>query len=110
MMPDALKIAELLPALEKPDADFTNNSDCRPIFNLKVVSKVIEKAVTVQLTTYVSTQHLDEFFQPDILCASYSNHSVILFIILFCYLDYQTDLVRCQWCGPCLIWVVSKIS
>ena len=79
----------------------------QPSRNLMLILRttliVIEKTVTVQLTTYVSTQHLDEYFQPDILCASYSNHSVILFIILFCYLDYQTDLVRCQWCGPCLI-------
>ena len=46
-MSDARKSAELLRALKKPDADFTNHSNFRPISNLKVVSNVIEKEVAV---------------------------------------------------------------
>ena len=59
-IPDALKIAELLPALEKPDADFMNYSNFRPISNFKMVPKVIEKSVAVQLSAYISTQRLDD--------------------------------------------------
>ena len=97
-MPNVLKIAELLPALKKPDSDFTNYSNFRPITNLKMVPKVIEKAVTVQLIADISTHHLDEWFQSayklyhsteialvrvqnDIFCAIYSNHSVILLLL-----------------------------
>ena len=62
-IPDALKIAELLPALKKPDADFMIYSNFRPISNLKMVPKVIEKSVAVQLSAYISTHRLDEWFQ-----------------------------------------------
>ena len=97
-MPDALKIAELLPALKKPDADLKSYSNYRPISDLKMVSKVTEKAVAVQLTGNISTHHLDKWFQStcklyhsteialvrvqnDILCAIDSNHSVILLLL-----------------------------
>ena len=39
------------------------DSNLRPISNLKTVSKVIEKIVAVQLSAYISTHHLDEWFQ-----------------------------------------------
>ena len=97
-MPDAVKIAELLPALKKPDDDFKRYSNYRPISNLKMVSKVTEKAVAVQLTAYISTHHLAEWFQS--ACKLYhsteialgtknviltsdidSNHSVILLLL-----------------------------
>ena len=104
-MPDALKIAELLPAIKKPDADFTNFSFFyfRPNSNLKMVSKVIEKAVAVQLIACVYTHHLNEWFQSayklyhstetalvraqnDILCAIDSNHTYIQYLhFLLCF-------------------------
>ena len=63
--------------------------------NLKVVSKLVEKAVAIQLTDHVMAHHLDETFQfaynnfhstetalvrvqNDILCAIDNNESVIL--------------------------------
>ena len=105
-IPDALKIAELLPALKKPDADFMNYSNFRPISNFKMVPKVIEKSVAVQLSAYISTHRLDEWFQSayklhhstetalvrvqnDILCATDSNHSVIL-LLLDLYAAFDT--------------------
>ena len=53
VVPDALKVAILSPTLKKSDA----------ISNLKVVSKLVEKAVAIQLTYYVMAHHLDETFQ-----------------------------------------------
>ena len=105
-IPDALKIAELLLALKKPDADFMNYSNFRPISNFKMVPKVIEKSVAVQLSAYISTHRLDEWFQSayklhhstetalvrvqnDILCATDSNHSVIL-LLLYLYAAFDT--------------------
>ena len=70
----------------------------RPISNLKLVSKLIEKAAAVQLTDHVQTHHLDEMFQSaykvshstetallkvqnDILRAVDDNKSVILLLL-----------------------------
>ena len=47
VMPDALKTAELLPSLKKPDPDYKQFSNFRPISNLTMISKVVEKAVAV---------------------------------------------------------------
>ena len=62
-MPNALKVAALSSSLKKPDADFKQFSNFRPISNLTLVSKVIEKAVAEQLTDHVKTFHLDEMYQ-----------------------------------------------
>ena len=63
VMPGALKVAILSPMLKKSDADFEQFQNFRPISNLKVVSKLVEKAVAIQLTNHVMLHHLDEAFQ-----------------------------------------------
>ena len=84
--------------LKKSDADFEQFQNFRPISNLKVVSKLVEKAVAIQLTDHVMAHHLDETFQSayknfhstetalvrvqnDILCAIDNNESVILLLL-----------------------------
>ena len=88
----------LSPTLEKSDADFEQFKNLRPISNLKVVSKLVEKVVATQLTDHVMKHHLDETFQSayknshstetalvrvqnDILCAIDNNESVILLLL-----------------------------
>ena len=95
VMPDSLKVAELHPSLKKPDADHKQYSSFRPISNLPMLSKVIEKAAADQLMQHVFNHHLDETFQSanktyhptetalikvqnDILCAIDNKKSVIL--------------------------------
>ena len=63
VMPDALKTAELLPSLKNPDADYKQFSNFRSISNLKIISKVVEKVVAVQLAYYVASNHLVEPLQ-----------------------------------------------
>ena len=58
VVPDALKVATLLPTLKKSDADF---EQFQQFSNLKV-SKLVEKAVAIQLTDQVMAHHLDETF------------------------------------------------
>ena len=53
----------LLPSPEKPDADYEQFSNFRPISNLMMISKVVEKVVAVQLTDYVASNHLVESLQ-----------------------------------------------
>ena len=63
VVPDTLRVATLLPTLKKSDADFEQFQNFHPISNLKVVSKLVEKAVAIQLTDHVMAHHLDETFQ-----------------------------------------------
>ena len=46
-MPDALKIVSLSPTPKKPTADFKQFPNFRPISNLKLISKLVEKPVGV---------------------------------------------------------------
>ena len=86
------------PTLKKYNPDFTKYESFRPISNLKFVSKLVEKAVCVQLTDYIRSNNLSETFQSaytsfrstetallkvqsDILCALDRNESVILVLL-----------------------------
>ena len=50
-MPTCLKSVVLSPLLKKPDADFLQFKNFRPISNLKALSKVNEKSVKVLLSS-----------------------------------------------------------
>ena len=63
VMPDALTVDILSPILKKCDADFEQFQNFRPISNLKVVSRLVEKAAAIQLTDHVMLHRLDEVFQ-----------------------------------------------
>ena len=88
----------LSPMLKKTDADFEQFQNFRPISNLKVLSKLVEKAVAIQLTDHVMSHRLGETFQSvlknfhftetalvrvqnGILCAIDNNESVILLLL-----------------------------
>jgi len=51
--PAAFKDAFITPALKKPGLDVTNVQSCRPISNLSVVSKLLERIVAGQLNSYL---------------------------------------------------------
>ena len=88
------KTAVVSPRLKKPDADYNQFSNFRPVSNLCLISKMIEKAVAIQLTNHIVNNHMDEMFQSaykvfhstetalvkvhnDILCAVDNNDSVV---------------------------------
>ena len=48
----------LLPLLKKVNANFEKFSNFRPVSNLKFLSKLIEKAVFVQLNNYLDENDL----------------------------------------------------
>ena len=62
-VPSSLKSAVLRCLLKKPSLDKETLANYRPISNLKMVSKMIEKAVAVQLNNYLSANSLHEPFQ-----------------------------------------------
>ena len=62
-MPTCLKSAVLSPLLKKPDADFLQFKNFRPISNLKALSKITEKSVALQLNNYLMKNNLHGNFQ-----------------------------------------------
>ena len=63
LMHDPFKVAELHPALKKPNADHEQYSNFRPISNLPLVSKIIEKAIADQFIQHVQKHDLHEVLQ-----------------------------------------------
>ena len=61
--PRSLKSAVLSPLLKKPSLNHELLRNFRPISNLKVVSKIIEKVVASHLIHYLELNHLDEPLQ-----------------------------------------------
>ena len=70
VMPALLKTALIRPAFKQGDKDDLKNY--RPVSNLAFLSKVIEKAVSKQLTAYLEENQL----LPSVQSAYRSNHSV----------------------------------
>ena len=70
-MPTCLKSAVLSPRLKKPNTDFLQFKNFRPISNLKALSKIIEKSVALQLTNDIMNNNPHENFQS----AYKVNHS-----------------------------------
>lgn len=61
-LPRILKVAHVTPILKKPKLDRNDLKNYRPISNLKVISKVIERVVSAQLTSYFQfNQHIVSF-------------------------------------------------
>ena len=57
-MLEDLKCAMVRPLLKKPTADHKDFANFRPVSNVKYVSKLIEKAVAVQLNDYLACNDL----------------------------------------------------
>ena len=135
VMPYALKVAVLKPLLKKQDADFEQLQNFRPISNLTFVSKLIEKAVALQLNDHILRHHLDETFQSaykafhstetalvrvhnDILTAIDNNNTVILLLLdlsaAFDTVDHSILLSRlsCRFGikGTVLAWLKSYLT
>ena len=56
----SLKTAVLSPLLKKASLDHEVLSNYRPISNLKVISKIIEKVIAVHLQRYLEANQLNE--------------------------------------------------
>lgn len=97
-MPENFKEAMVIPNIKKDSLDHELYPHFRPISNLKLVSKVIEKGVACQLIDYLRTNGLEESLQSayktfhstetalvkvqnDILCAIDQQQSVILLLL-----------------------------
>ena len=93
--PSSLKTAVLSPLLKKANLDHEVLANYRPISNLKVISKIIEKVVAVRLQKYLEANQLNEALQSachscetalervhnDILVAVDKLHCVMLLLL-----------------------------
>ena len=71
VVPDIFKAAYITPLLKKPDADPADAKYYRPISNLTVLSKLLERLVAQQLLNYLTTNRL----LPDLQSAYRAYHS-----------------------------------
>ena len=77
IVPSTFKSAFITPLLKKPDLDSADVKSYRPISNLPVLSKLLERLVARQLLDYLNAQHL----LPDCQSAyraHYSTETAIL--------------------------------
>jgi len=70
-VPTAFKAAYITPLLKKPDLEPADVQSCRPISNLSVFSKLLERLVARQLLDYLSASKL----LPDLQSAYRAHHS-----------------------------------
>ena len=70
-VPTIFKSAYITPLLKKPDLDPAENKSYRPISNLSVLSKTLERLVARQLLDYLYAADL----MPDLQSAYRANHS-----------------------------------
>ena len=133
-MPECLKTAQIRPLLKKSNLDPENFKNFRPVSNLPFISKVIKKAVCLQLVNYIETNDLAETFQSaykslhsmetallrvhdDILRAIDNNRSVALLLLdlsaAFDLVDHGILLHRLAFCfgikGSALSWFQSYL-
>ena len=62
-IPQTLKLAVIKPLIKKPNLDVNVLSNYRPISNLPFFSKVLEKAISKQLCSFLHPNHILEVFQ-----------------------------------------------
>ena len=62
IFPDSLKIALVKPLLKKPNLDLIEKN-YRPVSNIEFIRKSIERAATVQLIRYITSNNLIELHQ-----------------------------------------------
>ena len=100
-MPEDLKCAMLRPLLKKPTADHKVFANFRPVSNLKYISKLIEKAVAVQLNDHLACNDLHVPFQSAYR-SSHSTESALMRV--------HNDIMISLDNGNCVILVLLDLS
>ena len=100
-MPTCLKSAVLSPLLKKPDADFLQFKNFRPISNLKALSKIIEKSVALQLNNYLMNNNLHENFQ-----SAYKVHHSTETVMV----KVQDDILHAIDCNKAVVLLMLDLS
>ena len=135
VVPSSMKAAYITPIVKKANMDPTDPKSFRPISNLSVVSKLLERLVCQQLVTYLKTNSLLPDLQSafrthhstetavlkvmsDILLALDSGNLALLTLLdlsaAFDSVDHATLILRLQksygLCDVSLKWITSYLS
>ena len=88
-MPEKLKEAVLKPKLKKDSLECEEYTNCRRISNLKVLSKVSEKAAASQLLERLANNNLEEPLQ-----SAYKRfHSTETAVLITSLIKYKTTFL-----------------
>jgi len=77
IVPSKMKAAYITPTVEKADMDPTDTKSFRPISNLSVLSKLLERLVCKRLVTYLKDNRL----LPDLQSAYRAHHSTEIAVL-----------------------------
>ena len=100
-MSSSMKNAVLSPLLKKPSLDFEIFSNFRPVSNLKLLSKVIEKVAAMRLTNYLCDNDLNESLQ-----SAYKKHHSCETALL----RVQNDILKSTDDKQCVVLLLLDLS
>lgn len=101
IFPDSEKVSVIKPLLKKKQDDKTEPCNYRPISNLTFLSKVIEKAVTIQLSDYLEKNKIISEYQS----AYRKNHSTETAL-----LKINNDFLKEINKGKCILLILLDMS
>ena len=99
--PSSMKHAIVMPIVKKPGMDLSSLSSYRPISNLPFVSKLLERVVAYELTTYLNTNHLMSTHQS----AYRRHHSTETTLLCIC-----NDALLAADCGMVTLVILLDLS
>ena len=100
-VPDEFKVAQVSPLLKKAGSDTELLSNYRPVSNLAFLSKITEKVVAQQMTSYLKENNLEELLQ-----SSYKKgHSVETALV-----KVQSDIMLATDMGLLVVQVLLDLS
>jgi hypothetical protein len=133
-MPELYKTSLVIPLLKKANSDCNDFSNYRPVSNLPFVSKIVERAVNLQLLHHLETHsfldpqqsayrrhHSCETAVMTVLNAAFSaldNKKVMVLVLLdmssaFDTVDHKILSIRLQQCGivgDALSWIIAYLT
>jgi hypothetical protein len=100
-VPPELKRAIVRPKLKKPNLDKNVMQNYRPVSNIPVLAKVMEKAVLDRLGAHLERNHLHDRYQSAYR-RSHSTETALLKV--------QTDILRALDKGECAVLLLNDLS
>ena len=101
IVPDVMKVAQIRPLLKKPNLNKDVMNNYRPVSNLSLLSKTLERVVLVQLSSFLIENNLHDQHQS----AFRPNHSVES-----ATLKIQNDLLKAMDNRKILLLVLLDLS